>query len=597
MLARLRRRYANDPEGERRALLMVALQREQVVTVAYREDAVARRVAVLPVDEGLRQLIRQCLVWIWKDEEVHSTYMRGYLLRKGLTLASVVVFGRQLYGAMSGWVTATRELTSSADAPVRSVAARLMIGGGRVMGLVPPAVARELGYGSFRHYCELNAVLERTAELAYGRFVEIAPSDEERDLFARVKDDEGRHADAFQLIADAFDDNDHQHPDMSLDDLHAHLAAISPWFVPASRRPSVTSRGRSAFGRPFPVHVRGGSREADVADSVAGALDAVGLASLLTVLGGRVAIRTSFMLGYDRRDMSNVVSPSVLAEVAAHARRLGASDVAVIEAPTVYERYYQHRSVAEVAAYFGYDSPGYRIVDAGGDQVPLTYQRGLQQNTISRTWLDADVRIVLAKLRTDPNEFGHLCLSSLEGMASQIADTVYAARAVEFRTATMMLLDAAPPDLAMVDAWGPIADGPVGVMGCRRPATAWRVYAGRDALSVDRAVLADMGLADASRVPIIRRAMHWFGVELAPVEVHGSPGAFSGGFRGPWSHPLWRAFAALSYPVYVYMSGQGQLFVPEMDIAAFPPVEDVGWPVRAVRRGVQMAFSLRPGPK
>ncbi len=309
-----------------------------------------------------------------------------------------------------------------------------------------------------------------------------------------------------------------------------------------------------------------------------------------------MAIRTSFMLGYDRRDPSNVVNPSVLAEVARYVDDRGATDVAVIEAPTVYDRYFRNRSVADVAAYFGYTSPHYRIVDAGTDQVALAYPRGLQQNTISRTWLEADVRIVLAKLRTDPNEFGHLCLSSLEGMASQIAETIYTARSVEFRTATMMLLDTAPPDMAIIDAWNTIADGPVGVMGCRHPATAWRTYAGRDTLSVDRAVLADMGLPDASRVPIIRRAMHWFGVQLDPLEVHGSPGPLGEGFRHPWSRRTWRLAAALSYPVYVYMSGQGQLFVPQMDETSFPPIRKAGWPLRTVRRSAQIAFGLRPAP-
>ena len=300
------------------------------------------------------------------------------------------------------------------------------------------------------------------------------------------------------------------------------------------------------------------------------------------------------MLGYDRRDRSNVVSPAVLREVASYLIDHGASDIAVIEAPTVYGRYFAHRSVEEVAAYFGYTSSLYRIVDAAADQRPYSYQRGLQQHSVSSAWIDADVRIVLAKLRTDPADFGHLCLGSLEGMSSQIDDTVYTAKEVDYRTATMMVLDVAPPDFGVVDAWGPIADGPVGVMGCHDPATAWRVYGGRDALSVDRAVLDDMGLADARRAPIVRKAVHWFGLDLGPVDVQGSPGPLGGGFRNPWSRPSWRALTRLSYPVYVYLSGEGRLFVPAMDEKAFPPLAADPWSVKAVRRGAQLMFGTRP---
>jgi len=592
LLEGLQRRYAGRPDLERRALLMVALQREQVVAVAYREDAVADRVAGLAVDEAVRALIHQCLVWIWKDEEVHATYLRGYLLRTGRRLPAALVFGRQIYGGLSGWITSTRELTRTSDAPVRGIAADVMLTMGRVVGLVPAAVARELGYHSFRRYCQLNAVLERTAELAYHRLVQLPSAVEERDLFSRIEEDERRHGEAFDVLAGLLDEDDQPVPGLMARDLRDRLAAISPWFIPASMRDG--SAGRRPFGVPSPVHVSAGAGPADVGPSVRQVLDRAGLGTLVADQGGRVAIRTSFMLGYDRRDRSNVVSPAVLHEVAAYVIDHGASDVAVIEAPTVYGRYFAHRSVGEVAAYFGYTSPLYRIVDADADQRPFSYQRGLQQNSVSGTWIDADVRVVLAKLRTDPTEFGHLCLSSLEGMSSEIADTFYTAKEVDFRSATMMLLDVAPPDLAVVDAWGPLADGPLGVMGCHDPALAWRVYAGRDALSVDRAVLDDMGLADASRAPIIRRAIHWFGLELGPVDVHGSPGRLGGGFRHPWSRPTWRAMTMLSYPVYVYLSGQGRLFVPDMDEIAFPSLTGEPWPVRATRRGAQLVFGTRP---
>jgi hypothetical protein len=43
----------------------------------------------------------------------------------------------------------------------------------------------------------------------------------------------------------------------------------------------------------------------------------------------------------------------------------------------------------------------------------------------------------------------------------------------------------------------------------------------------------------------------------------------------------------------VYLSNRGELFVPAMDTAAFPPSAHCGAPTRAVRWLSQRAFGLR----
>ena len=125
-------------------------------------------------------------------------------------------------------------------------------------------------------------------------------------------------------------------------------------------------------------------------------------------------------------------------------------------------------------------------------------------------------------MRTDPTEFGHLCLSTLEGSTGAIDATFYSRRQVDFRSATMMLLDVAPPDFGIVDVWAPVADGPFGVMGCHRPAAVRHLYAGADALAVDEVVIEDLGVDDPRRAPIVRRAHHWFGLDRYHVAVDGT---------------------------------------------------------------------------
>jgi uncharacterized protein (DUF362 family) len=299
------------------------------------------------------------------------------------------------------------------------------------------------------------------------------------------------------------------------------------------------------------------------------------------------------MLGYDRRDRSNINDPELVDAVARYLIRHGVDNVAVLEAPTVYANAYDNRSVEAVASYFGFDSPAYRVVDISHDLRPFTYERGFVQQAISGDWLEADLRIVMPKLRTDPTEFAHLSLSTLEGSTGPIDDTFYAGRQIDFRSATMMLLDVAPPDFAIVDAWSPVADGPFGVMGCHRPADIRHIYAGADALSVDEVVLGDLGVRDARLAPIVRQAYHWFGLTPADIDVDGVRPELGTVLRGAHASKLLRGLGAVSYPVYVYLSDHGELFVPAIDTTAFPALHPVGPVAGLVQRAAQLAFGIR----
>jgi uncharacterized protein (DUF362 family) len=233
------------------------------------------------------------------------------------------------------------------------------------------------------------------------------------------------------------------------------------------------------------------------------------------------------------------------------------------------------------------------LVDMSADLRPFRFERGFAQQAVSATWLDADLRIVMPKLRTDPTEFAHLCLSTLEGSNGPIDETFYTGRQIDFRSATMMLLDVAPPDFAIVDGWAPVADGPFGVMGCARPADVRHIYAGADALAVDEVVLADLGIDDARRAPIVRRAMHWFGLAPRAVAVDGARPDLHNELRGAHASTALRVLGTASYPIYMTLSDRGGRFVPAMDTSAFPPSSPVGFATRLVRSASQRAFGLR----
>src|SRR6202522_728214 len=339
-LSRWRRECAGRPEAERSRLLLLALEREQIVAVAYREEAVAGRVAELDVGDQARALIRQTLVWIWKDEQLHAEFTRGLLLEAGGLASSLVVYGRQVQGALSGWTTSTATNRMARSAPLRTGAAGALVAAAKAARRMPPALARELRYQTFHKYCALNVALESSAEFAYRRLVEVARSAEERVAFDRIRDDEARHAEAFRLLTEVITEDDRLAEGVSAQDLAARRGRISPWFIPAARRPLPGSDGgqRSVGSRAQGVGrvvVRGGRTDADKPAVLSECLDRAGLDQL----AGRArsaAIRVSFMLGYDRADRSNITDPELVDLLASCLQRHGLFFVAVLEQATVY---------------------------------------------------------------------------------------------------------------------------------------------------------------------------------------------------------------------------------------------------------------------
>ena len=182
-------------------------------------------------------------------------------------------------------------------------------------------------------------------------------------------------------------------------------------------------------------------------------------------------------------------------------RRHGADDVAVLEAPTVYGHCFENRSVEQVAAYFGFDVG--RVSDRRHQPrpAPLPVRTGLRPARHQRDLARRRPAHRPAEAAHGPDRVRPSQPLDARGQHRRHRRDVYAGRSTDFRSATMMLLDVAPPDFAVVDAWAPVADGPFGVMGCRRPAQVRHVYAGADALAVDEVVLADLGIYDPTPGP------------------------------------------------------------------------------------------------
>ncbi len=566
--------------------LLLALEREQIVAIAYSDDRVSDRIGRLDVDDDTRELIRRVVLWVHRDEALHAQFVRGFLLQTQ-TLPGFTILAKQLVGAVGGWCSAVSPRGDVEHLGLRRIVARAFLEAGRLAGRIPRSLVDALKDEGFTHFCRLNVALEFAAIESYERLVPLITTGERED-FERILADERRHAEVFQILADSFDDDDRLRTNP--DTLRRRVEAVSPWFLTAAVRPVDQSQRRRIFGAGSEVQVhRGGESEVEVTNI---ALDSSGFDALVRSRPGSVAIRCAFMFGYDRNDRSNIVSPRVIETIAQRALLCGATEVVVLETPTVYDRFFANRSVAEVAEYFGFVSESYRVIDVESDIRPIDFERGLATTGVSAAWMDASIRVVVSKLRTDPSEVAHLSLATLAGIGGRVDGQVHTDRLIDHRTAALMALDVAPPEFAIVDAWGHVADGPLGVMGCRRPSRQNRIYAGLDALSVDAAVLRDLGFEDPFASPFFKQADQWFGASSRPTQVNGQSGSFDN-FRIPQTSRWYRFIAATAAPIYFHLSRHGELFVPAMDTAAFPPLANPSPFVRLTRWSMQRLFGLR----
>jgi uncharacterized protein (DUF362 family) len=597
-------RYADAPKEHMLALCLLTLEREEIVSVGYRESLMLKRLAAMRIPDEVRDIIRHALVWAWKDEEMHAIYIRGAMFKLGSLPLRIRAFNRQVAGAIGGWAASVQQHVRWQDAPLSRSIATLTTRLGVAFGKVPEDVRAHLAYGPFRRFCLFNVDAEQTAWLCWHRMAEIASKVQllppnAVDDFRRVEADEMRHAQVFQILADSLTEEDTLVPGVSADMLVDKIAAVSEFFVPRNRR----TRAAHPLGSGGAVHVMTGERLEDKLPLFWKLLEQCGIADAVRaqahangkkVAELNVAIKPTFMLGYDRRDTSMITDPVLVEALAQFLRSLGCGDVAVIEARNLYDQFYEHRSVREVAEYFGFHSPHYRLVDGSDEQVPHAYFRGMAQYTVARTWKQADFRISFGKMRSHPVELVYLTVGNVEWMGGRCDEFIFAERQAQRETAIMMLLDEFPPHFALLDAYESAADGLVGVMGCPSPKRPLRFYAGSDSLAVDVVAARHMHMRDTRQSSILAAAYHWFGGG-DNIGVIGCDEPLRD-WRHPYHNEISTMLSLLAFPVYVLGSGRGSMFLPAMDTSAFPrlrretPTEWLG------RRAMRLLLGLRrPG--
>jgi uncharacterized protein (DUF362 family) len=602
-LARWQRRYAGQPRQEMIQLFLLALEREELVSVGYREAAIVRRLQTMPLSAEARDLIRHALLWVWKDEEMHAVYIRGVIRKLGSVRLRWLAQVREWAGAVGGWSASVQHHARWSQAPLSRLLATFLTRLGSLLGKVPRDVREHLRYGPFRNFCRFNVDAEDTAQLCWQRLVDLSAQLPDTspllfDDFRHIGADEERHKRIFLLLADALDQQDRLVPGETAATLRQKIEQVGLYFLSSQQR---ADRGlEHPLGRGGTVWVVEGRTRTEKLPLFRQLLEDAGLAGQITeqarkrdkpLSALRVAIKAAFMFGYHRRDQSHITDPALVQELARFLRRLGCGDVAVVESPNIYDQFFRHRTVREVADYFGFKSPDYRLVDGSQEQVPHVYGRGLAQYTIGRTWGEADFRISFGKMRSHAVEMVYLTVGNIEWLGARGDEFVFAERQAHRETAVMMLLDDFPPHFALLDGYDSAADGLMGLMGCPRPPAPRRFYAGADTLAVDLVAGRHLGLAHPNQSPILQAACHWFGDPSERIQVRG-PNTRVRGWRSPYHNELTTLLSFWAYPVYQFGSGRGTLFVPDMDEQAFPPLHPPTTGVRVARRVLRSLLGL-----
>lgn len=593
-LAGYQARYAGKPREELFRLLLIALEREQMVTVSYREELIADRLRRTPLPPPVRELIRHALIWVWKDEEMHAVYIRGLLLKVGTPALKLLSLLQQASGTIGGWASSVRLHVPWSQAPFMRAAATLLQWLGIVAGKVPREVRKELEYQPFRRFCEFNVDAERTAALCWARLVDVVQSvpglrPELVDEFRRMKLDEDVHAQVFEAIARALGPDDRLAPGESEEALLARLRALGNEFLPRSHRDIPVEV--NPLGTGGPVVVRTGP---DKLALFRRTLDESGLPRVLArrPRGFRAAIKGTFMMAYHRRDPSPCVDPALAEALALYLRGHGAGDVALCEGRNLYDRFFRNRTVARVADYMGYRSPAYRVVDLSEEQVPHRFGRGMAQYTVGRTWREADLRLAFGKMRSHPVDHFMLAVAAMENIGPRIDEFIFAERQALRSTAVVTLLSEFPPHFAIVDAYDRAPDGILGMMGSPHARSPRRFYAGEDAVAVDLVAGRHLGISDPRASAMVRDACHWFGDPGPRLTVDG-PDEPIRGWRGPYEDDLSALLSSFAHPFYTLFTARGAAFVPEMDERAFPPAGRQGVLLRLVRRCFQTLLIMR----
>ncbi len=249
-LARLKKQYAGRQEEEWRALYLLALEREQLVTSHYAGAPLHERIASLDAPPELRRLVHHALFWAARDEDMHTVYARGVLIRRKERLLAIRAVMQQLGGLLAGWSSAVSQHVTFRKAPIARSLSWFIAHLGLLAGKVPTSARKTLSHQTLCGFAGFNVEAEETAAMCWEHVATLG--DPNPELCLRVAADERNHAAVFQALIETFDEEDAVRPGETAERLAEKLRAIDNVFVPRDLR--ADDRNRLGTGADVFVH-------------------------------------------------------------------------------------------------------------------------------------------------------------------------------------------------------------------------------------------------------------------------------------------------------------------------------------------------------
>lgn len=578
-LKQLEEKYRNEPAEELNQLLLLALEREELVATSYQEKVLNSSIDALNIPSAFKSIFKHSLIWIWKDEEMHTDFVRSGLLKTENSYSKLKIFLSQFQGYIGGWSGSVLQLSTFRNSPISVTIARVFMWFGSLGGKVPKEIAEKLSSGSLKDFCAFNLDAEKTAWACWVRIVVLAKEDirfsanHVRD-FQKIVTDEHNHGKIFGLIHDSLTDSGDLQSGADLNQLVQAIQQVSEYFLPREYRPSLKQNplGRDKQVYSFKDFENVGRRasflkflsETNLEDEI------TNRAKVLhkTKQEVHVVIKVALSMGYAKHDTSPIIEKETITTMINWLNNLGIAHITLLDVQSIYAKFYHGRELVNIAKHFDYPTH-IDIVDGSSDLVAHEYTRGIGVYHLSNKWKNADFRLNLGKLRSHPTEMAMLSIANLEWLVGNLEDFVFVDKLIDRTAPTMIMLDEFPPHFSILDAYQNIPDGLVGVMGSKSTIAPKRWYGSTDALSLDTLVMRHLNNKDLAPDSLLQSVDYWFGGFNSNITVLGEDSEITE-WRGPTRNFFWSMLNFISYPVYKFMSQRGSLFLPPMDTMVFP---------------------------
>ena len=276
-----------------------------------------------------------------------------------------------------------------------------------------------------------------------------------------------------------------------------------------------------------------------------------------------IAIKSNFMMTYNREDKSTYTDPELVEYLLDKLRDRGYTNLSLVESRNTYGLYFENREVETVAKYVGYRPEKYDICDLSETKeegkeelVEHDYGGPLGRHYVGKTWRDADFRISFAKNKTHSFCYYTLTLKNIYGTLPLENKLREYHRKREFDWPTIETLKHFPVHFGLIDAFIS-ADGAMGVISDIKPNLTKTIIGGEKLVAVDWVGALKMGL-NPLKSRFMKIAVREFGNPEDKIELIGNCTPYK-----PWKnvHPFLAEILALGEEWWVLSHSFASTFI------------------------------------